>query len=167
MIEIKKQSGAVLVLALVLLTVLTLIGVTSMSTSQLELRIAGNSKLHHIAFQGAQSRLAYVTDQGSLTVPGFPVNFKIPIPDLDNPPIQDCNEPACPPDVNGTWTVTAEVHFVGCGKVDGSSLESGKSFSYRFFNIIAEGESSVGGIAGHSVQAQGVRFPVAGCEEET
>ena len=51
----KNQQGAVLVMALVMLTVLTLIGVSSMSSSTLELKVAGNTQQHDIAFQAAQT----------------------------------------------------------------------------------------------------------------
>ncbi|MGD2160098.1 MAG: pilus assembly PilX N-terminal domain-containing protein, partial [Gammaproteobacteria bacterium] len=53
--QLDKQQGAVLVMALVMLTVLTLIGVSSMSSSTLELKVAGNTQQHDIAFQAAQS----------------------------------------------------------------------------------------------------------------
>ena len=44
------QKGAVLILALVMLTVLTIIGASSMSRSSLELKIASNAQQHNVAF---------------------------------------------------------------------------------------------------------------------
>ncbi len=46
------RTGAVLVMALVLLTVMTLIGVASMTGSSMQMRVASNMQQHNIAFQG-------------------------------------------------------------------------------------------------------------------
>ena len=62
----KRQVGMVLVMALVMLTVLTLIGVTSMSTATLEMKVAGNMQQRNTAFQAAQSRLAFAGSQDPL-----------------------------------------------------------------------------------------------------
>ncbi len=51
------QKGAVLITSLMILLVLTLIGVTAMTTSTLEERMAGNLKDVNLAFQAAESAL--------------------------------------------------------------------------------------------------------------
>ena len=53
-----NQHGAVLVTALVFLVILTLLGITSMSTNTLEERMAGNSQDINRAFQAAESGLS-------------------------------------------------------------------------------------------------------------
>ena len=53
----KHQSGAVLIIGLIMLLVLTLIGATSMGTSTLEEKMAGNTRDRTIAFQAAESAL--------------------------------------------------------------------------------------------------------------
>jgi hypothetical protein len=145
---------------LVLLTVLTLIGVASMSSSTLELKISSNAQQHNIAFQAAQSRIAFASANDASN----PINFLIAI-DIDNPPwpVQDCN-PAegC---LDGTdWVATAEVKYLDCAKGLGSSMEAGKGFSYRMFEVVAEGYTSTG--SARSVQAAAVRYPVKGCGDE-
>lgn len=52
-----RQKGAVLVVSLMILLVLTLIGVTAMTTSTLEERMAGNLKDVNLAFQASESAL--------------------------------------------------------------------------------------------------------------
>lgn len=51
----KHQSGAALVIGLVILLVMTLLGVSSMNTTRTELKIAGNIQSHSTAFQTAEA----------------------------------------------------------------------------------------------------------------
>jgi type IV pilus assembly protein PilX len=53
----KKQSGAVLVISLIMLLLLTIIGLDSMQTSILEEKMAYNMKDRSLAFQAAESAL--------------------------------------------------------------------------------------------------------------
>lgn len=53
-----RQDGIVLVVGLVFLLVLTIIGITSLRTTTLEERMAGNLQQQTIAFQDAESRVA-------------------------------------------------------------------------------------------------------------
>jgi type IV pilus assembly protein PilX len=153
-----KQSGAVLVMALVLLTVLTLIGLSTMSSSTSEMKIANNSQQHAMAFQAAQSRIDFASSAQQVS----PVNFKINIPDLSNPatwPIQTCNDAdGCP---NGLdWNVTAVITYKGCATGFGNSLE-GKAIALRTFDVAVDAATANG--LGRSVQRQGVRAPVRSC----
>ena len=52
-----RQHGAVLVLGLILLLILTLIGVSTMRGSVLDEKMAGNAKDRNFAFQSAESAL--------------------------------------------------------------------------------------------------------------
>lgn len=51
------QSGSVLILALLILVVLTILGVSSMSTTSLEEKMAGNFRDRQIAFNAAETAL--------------------------------------------------------------------------------------------------------------
>ncbi len=57
MIALKRtrQSGAVLIVAMIILVVLTLLGVTAMNTSSLEERMAANTQESVHAFQAAET----------------------------------------------------------------------------------------------------------------
>lgn len=50
-----RQSGAVLIIAMIILLMLTLLGVTAMNTSSLEEKMAGNAQEQVHAFQAAES----------------------------------------------------------------------------------------------------------------
>ena len=122
-------------------------------------------KQHTVAFQAAQSRLAFA---GSDPVknPSNPIDYLISIDVAADPstwPVQTCNvEQGC---VNGDgWVATAEVKYLNCGKGLGNSLESGKGFSYRIFEIKATGETDTA--SSKSVQASAMRYPVKGCGDE-
>jgi len=54
---LKKQSGVVLVISLVMLLLLTLIGVTGAQVTSLEEKMAGSSRDQNIAFQAAEATL--------------------------------------------------------------------------------------------------------------
>jgi type IV pilus assembly protein PilX len=53
----KHQTGAVLVISLFILVLITLIGVTAIQTTTLEEKMTGNMRDHDIAFQAAESAL--------------------------------------------------------------------------------------------------------------
>jgi len=154
----KKQLGVVLVMALVMLTVLTLIGISAMSRSTLEMKVAGNMQQHNVAFQAAQSRLAFA---GSLDAVN-PINYLIGEVNGEVPD-QTCNTAdGC---LDGAdWVASANIRYTGCGKGFGSSLESGKGFSYRTFEITATGETKT--LSSRSVQTSAVRYPVKGCGDD-
>ncbi|HIF50721.1 MAG TPA: hypothetical protein EYQ42_04180 [Thiotrichaceae bacterium] len=59
-INIKNQSGAVLITALIMLVILTMLGLSSMTTSTMEERMAANSQEINRAFQAASSGLELV-----------------------------------------------------------------------------------------------------------
>jgi len=52
-----RQQGAVLVISLIILLVMTLIGITGMQTTVLEEKMAGNMRDQNLAFQAAESAL--------------------------------------------------------------------------------------------------------------
>jgi hypothetical protein len=56
-----NERGSILVIALVMLVFLTLIGVASTTTTEIEMQVAGNEKFHKIAF--------YNTDGGVYATP--------------------------------------------------------------------------------------------------
>lgn len=56
-IVIKQQTGAVLIVGLVLLLILTVIGLASIRGSDLQERMAGNMRDRNIAFQSAEAAL--------------------------------------------------------------------------------------------------------------
>ena len=53
----QQQRGAVLIISMIILLLLTILGVTSMRTTQLEERMAGNARDRHVAFEAAEAAL--------------------------------------------------------------------------------------------------------------
>lgn len=53
----QTERGAVLVVAMIFLLILTLLGITAMSTTTLQERMAGNLRDNNLAFQSAESAL--------------------------------------------------------------------------------------------------------------
>jgi len=64
-----KQAGAALILSLIFLMILTLIGVSGLNNSGLELRMAHNYRLNNYIFHGAESEIQAIvqtaTEQGN------------------------------------------------------------------------------------------------------
>jgi type IV pilus assembly protein PilX len=63
-----RQSGAALIVSLLLLLVLTVLGVVMMQTSRMQERMAGNTRDLNMALQGAEAGLRY----GEAVVAAFP-----------------------------------------------------------------------------------------------
>ena len=63
-----SQCGAILVVALIFLTILALLGVTVAQTTQLEERMAGNTRDRDLAFQATEAALEWASRQDLLTL---------------------------------------------------------------------------------------------------
>ena len=143
------QHGFVLIMVLVLLAVLTLIGVSSMNSSNVELKATANAKQHQIAFTVVQSILEFaISDEGADLI-DYQMN--------DSSITQSITTHSV---ANGSG-VRADAVFAGCGVAVGNSLERGKGFSYNFFDITGSGSNTTG--TATSVQTQGIRYPAAAC----
>ena len=60
--SMNKQQGAALIVGLVVLLIMTLLGVSSMSATTTELRIANNLQTKNHVFQAAETVAALVAD---------------------------------------------------------------------------------------------------------
>ena len=152
--HIKQPRGAVLMMSLVMLTVLTLIGVSSMTSSTLELKVSSNMQQHDVAFQAAQS----VIDVAASTDPVNTNNYQVFKTDPVDPLFEQVINYNS---TDGNGTAQAATFWVGCKKNIGSSLEEGKAPASNFFNVRATGQTVTG--SAMSVQMQGLRFPAAAC----
>lgn len=63
----QRQQGATLVVGLILLLVLTVLGVSGMNTSTLELTMASNAQFHQDAFQAAETGIDISIAQRNFT----------------------------------------------------------------------------------------------------
>lgn len=69
----KREQGAVLIVSLVMLLVMTMIGLAGMEVTDLEERMAGNMRDRNIAFQAAEAALNDAEDylEGTTLLPAF------------------------------------------------------------------------------------------------
>jgi hypothetical protein len=68
-----NNEGAVLVIALMLLAVLTILGVAALNTTTTEIRISGNEKVYKDAFYRAEAGVAYSVQSGVALFPSAAV----------------------------------------------------------------------------------------------
>lgn len=109
----KAQSGAVLIISLIMLFALTMIGVTSSNVTGLEEKMAANNKNMNLAFQAAEATLRYVEQTQLTTAPLFPYSTS----DMDQVDSTKTN--------NGLYTVLKNCNSSVASenqRVDGDSL---------------------------------------------
>jgi len=58
--QLNNEKGTVLVVALLILVILTIIGISATTTTDIETQIAGNEKFQKIAFYAAEAARGYV-----------------------------------------------------------------------------------------------------------
>lgn len=87
----QRQQGVALVMSMVFLLILTIIGVTGMTTSALQEKMAGNTQDKNMAFQAAESALAVAENFLLVTAPAALPNFS-----LNTDGYYDATPPASP-----------------------------------------------------------------------
>ncbi|MBT8084268.1 MAG: hypothetical protein HKN35_02910 [Woeseia sp.] len=119
----KRQSGAVLVVGLILLLVVTVLAISGMNTATIELAMARNDQNYENAFQVAESGLEEAIAQGGFTTSG--------------PPTQVTRA------MNANDTVTAITQFETSTIVPDRafSLGVGSGIAAYHFNVTATAES--------------------------
>lgn len=147
--QVGQQGGFVLVMSLVLLAVLTLIGVSSMNSANMELRAAANAQHHQIAFNAVQSVLEYAVSADGASKIDYQTNDSVP---------QVLNYTA----LADASALSASAVYADCADGDGSSAEEGKGFSFNYFEITGSGANKAG--TATSEQIQGIRYPAASCK---
>ncbi|MBU1564061.1 MAG: pilus assembly PilX N-terminal domain-containing protein [Proteobacteria bacterium] len=69
----KNDKGAVLVIALMLLAIMTLLGVAALNTTTTEIKISGNDKVYKQAFYNAEAGISYAVQVGTTLFPSAPM----------------------------------------------------------------------------------------------
>lgn len=157
--NINKQSGAILVVSLVLLLVMTLMGVTSMSITTSELKIASNQQAHNNSYEAAFAMLHSVrqgtamNDAGWMNISATPITTSI---------------------VEADFESTATMTYAHCLRANaGNSLtvesqtgDSSSLFGRVVQEIVATGTAMKGAnVLSTSTMINGVSVPVAGCPD--
>lgn len=122
----RREHGAVLIVALILLVILTMLGVSSMNTSSLEERMATNTQESNRAFHAAETGLSS----------GF-----------ENGDAYDLTGPYTPAQAQVADTATYfqfSSDFLDWSPPPSGSLYSATSFQAAHFDFRSEGETSAG-----------------------
>ena len=83
-IQINHKEGAVLIISLIMLLLLTIIGVTAIQTSSLEEKMAGNLRDQNLAFQAAESALRVgETETATIAASDFYTGSTNPLSDIN------------------------------------------------------------------------------------
>jgi type IV pilus assembly protein PilX len=124
-----RQTGAALVVGLILLLVLTLLAISGMNTATLELQMAGNNQFSQSAFQAAESGIEATMQSGNFNTNDAFDSGVVDIPDSNDTyeaTMQFNTDNGLSPDPNG-----------------GSSIgEGGIGFNAYHFDIVSTGTSN-------------------------
>ena len=83
-IQITRKEGAVLIISLIMLLLLTIIGVTAIQTTSLEEKMAGNMRDQNLAFQAAESALRVgETETATIAASDFYTGSTNPLSDIN------------------------------------------------------------------------------------
>jgi len=130
-----QQRGAVLVVGLVLLLVLTILAVATIRTASLEVAMATNTRYANNAFQLAETAIDFTT------VNGAPWNTAVPFVLAQTPA----------PFGLGSFQATATFNESTPPPAGGYSIGvGGGSFSAYHFDIVAQGQSNRGATSTHT-----------------
>ena len=121
---IKKQQGAALIIGLLVLTILTIIGLSAMETSQFELKMAGNTQDFYNSFQQADAGVFAIMSFSRVS--GLPDDNKPFDGDDNSAPFTGLNNASDPPhplwevnhkrvDSNGDGDVEVDVVLAATG----------------------------------------------------
>lgn len=111
-----KQSGAALIVSLILLMVLTVLAVSTMRSASLGLLMAGNAQVRQNAFQLAQAGIDAVVSQGEPVGVG---DCTVPVAD----------PPVAVPELRGSYTTS--VCYRGESITPGSSFPRVPTYNYE------------------------------------
>jgi Tfp pilus assembly protein PilX len=147
MITLNKQKGVALVVGLVMLLVLTIMGISSMSNTTLQLKIAGNTQCKNVSFQTSLSGTEFALRSNNLRelAIGEVVNFNYQMP-------------------NSCETATGTVQYTGCMRKTGGSLDT--SSSTLVYQVNSTGVDCSGVCSTQIVQAVGMNSPTS-CADDS
>jgi len=126
-ITVKNEQGIVLVVALLLLLVATVVGITALSTSTTKVMIAGNQRLSEINFSAADGGISVSTliMKNLSTYAGYPITD----PNFIDEPAQDADTFDIQYTV-GTTTISVDIDYLYIVGMPGSMKEFACGYDY-------------------------------------
>jgi len=133
--SIYRQNGVALVMALIMLLVITVLGVSSVRLSSIDTQVSGNSIYSSMVFQGAESALGKVATDNDWNNINLAANNRGVISDIPNSYFNPAET------VTGGAALESKATITFDGLIDSpvlSSVANSTEFSYQVFRISAE-----------------------------
>lgn len=130
----KKQQGAVLLISIIFLLVITILGVTAVNSSNTKTQVAGNSMFSMLVYQGAESALEKSASNADLsaiedTIAADPSPYMVPAAYLPDEKVAS----------GGTLTSSSKMTFQGISSCPFSSgLATSTKFECVYLQIDAQ-----------------------------
>jgi len=157
----KQQSGAALVVGLIILLVMTLLGVNSMNSTRSELKIAANVKNHSTAFQTAEAAIQRLKTHTATDWSYI----------LNSPPLTYDYTPA-----GGNASAQTTMFFKECRKnpigygLEGQGVHDGKGGNFKAIvhevSAASVATTASGTVVARSTVVSGIATVLAGCSIE-
>lgn len=160
----EKQQGVVLVISLLLLLVITLVGISSLSTTVLEEKMTSNMQAKHVVFQAADSLVEEAVDDTDFLWAAYTKGINPATPELLQSDselyasfLQDASGDPVPIPLS-TKEVSAEFkgNTVPIG-ANATSLRLGSS-AYQLYHYNLEGTAELADQNARAVHAQGAHL---------
>ena len=135
-----RQSGTALLVAMVMIFMMSVLGITAMRESSLEKRMTTNSVHKSTTFQTAESATDIALNSPEKLSAAFNGNGV-------------SHDIALPASINNEIKSTAELRFVGSGPPIGFSLGTGGGF--QALRFVAEGTAAIDAVQSSSTVHQG------------
>ncbi len=151
----RRESGAALVVGLILLLVLTLLAISGMTTASLELQMAGNEQYQRRAFEAADAGVEQAMAAGiyntNVTVGAYDNAAAVnPIPDRGTgQAIANCDEVDSATDAEQCEYFLRFDQQAGQTVVPGGGYSLGTGFEAYHFIVDSYGVAERGGLAEH------------------
>jgi len=148
-----SQQGMVLVIALILLLLITLLGVSSARMSTLDVQVAGNTIFSGLVFQGAESGLGKIADDRDL--------FNVDVAATNRGVVNTVPATHFLP----VETVTGGAQLIQQGTIElerkdkGLHLPNSSLFEYQIFRSVAQ--SNLTSTSARDVHTEGRALPIA------
>lgn len=134
-----RQRGAALMIAMVMIFMLSIMGLSVMRTSSLEKRMTGNAIQSSTTFQAAESATEQMLNS-TATLSRAAGNFRTII-DVDTDTIHD----------DAPLSGTSRIVYVGTGPAFGFSSD------FMTLRLVAQGDRSIDSVRSRSIVRQGAR----------
>lgn len=151
----KKEQGMVLIVALIMLLLVTILGVSAVNRSGISTQVSGNSMYSMLVYQGAESTLARSVSNEDLSnlaaaILARPAEYSVPVLYLPDETVTG----------GGTVTSTATISYQG--RYDcpiSSGVATSTLFDCQIYDIDARSKLKSTGAKGHHVEGKAILSP--------